>query len=56
VTLSPISRGCEKCSRDGSLANQVSQFLIMFTIFVYKTSRFILRVNLGEDLFNVEYC
>jgi hypothetical protein len=30
----------------------IPQFLFMFTNFVNKTSRFILRGNLGTDLFN----
>jgi hypothetical protein len=45
VILSPIFR----TACDGSLANQMS---FMFTNLVYKTSRVILRGNLGVDLIN----
>jgi hypothetical protein len=38
-------------SRDGSSANQLSRVLFMFTDFDHKTSRFILRGNLGVNLF-----
>jgi hypothetical protein len=53
VILPPIFRDRVKLSRGGSLANQMSQFVFMFTNFAYKTPRLIFCGILGMGLFKV---